>query len=146
MALFLVKTFLMSFTNPLVYGVPCFLALILLELSYSKHHKEKKDLYKWKDLVASLTMGIGSTIIAPNEDVAVNVTVDLQEDDCSSLPMKMVEHIVNKSTVKKSEVITHQNAKGVGIFSDSRMYSAMIQSELKGHNVNIRHFNHPKTF
>ena len=55
----------MDFTNPLVYGVPCFLGLILLELSYSKHHKEKKDLYDWKDLTASLTMGIGSTIIAP---------------------------------------------------------------------------------
>ena len=55
----------MDFTNPLVYGVPCFLGFILLELSYSKHHKEKKDLYEWKDLAASLTMGIGSTILAP---------------------------------------------------------------------------------
>ena len=55
----------MDLTNPLVYGVPCFLGLILLELSYSKHHKEKKDLYKWKDLAASLTMGIGSAILAP---------------------------------------------------------------------------------
>ena len=55
----------MDFTNPLVYGVPCFLGLILVELSYSKHHKEKKDLYVWKDLAASLTMGIGSAILAP---------------------------------------------------------------------------------
>lgn len=57
----------MDFTNPLVYGVPCFLGLILVELSYSKHHKKekRKELYKWKDLAASLTMGIGSTILAP---------------------------------------------------------------------------------
>ena len=55
----------MNFTNPLVYGVPFFLGLILVELAYSKHNKEKKDLYKWKDLAASLTMGIGSTILAP---------------------------------------------------------------------------------
>ncbi len=57
----------MNFTNPLVYGVPCFLGLILVELAYSKHHKKekKKDLYKWKDLAASLTMGIGSAILAP---------------------------------------------------------------------------------
>ena len=58
----------MDFTNPLVYGVPCFLGLILLELSYSKHHKKKikdRDLYQWKDLGASLTMGVGSAIIAP---------------------------------------------------------------------------------
>lgn len=55
----------MNFTNPLVYGVPCFLGLILLELTYSKHTKEKKDLYNWKDLAASLSLGIGSSIIAP---------------------------------------------------------------------------------
>ncbi|MBQ0786575.1 MAG: sterol desaturase family protein [Oceanihabitans sp.] len=57
----------MDFTNPLVYGVPCFLGLILLELSYSKHRKEPRSqkLYAWKDLGASVTMGVGSAIIAP---------------------------------------------------------------------------------
>ncbi|MEH6407006.1 MAG: sterol desaturase family protein [Leeuwenhoekiella sp.] len=54
----------MNFTNPLIYGVPCFLGLILVELTYSKH-SERKDLYKWKDLSASLIMGIGSSLIAP---------------------------------------------------------------------------------
>lgn len=53
----------MDFTNPLVYGVPCFLALILLELTYSKH-TNNKNLYKWKDLTASLTIGVGSAVIA----------------------------------------------------------------------------------
>ena len=38
----------MDFTNPLVYGVPCFLGLIALEFSYSKTHK-RKDLYEKKD-------------------------------------------------------------------------------------------------
>ncbi|WP_430612735.1 sterol desaturase family protein [Flavobacterium sp. JP2137] len=53
----------MDFTNPLVYGTPCFLALILLELSYSKH-TDKKDLYQWKDLFSSLSIGLGSAILA----------------------------------------------------------------------------------
>lgn len=53
----------MDFTNPLVYGVPFFLALILLELTYSKH-SNNKDLYKWKDLSASLAIGVGSAVIA----------------------------------------------------------------------------------
>lgn len=53
----------MDFTNPLVYGVPCFLGLILLELTYSKH-TNNKDLYKWKDLTASLSIGVGSAVIA----------------------------------------------------------------------------------
>lgn len=55
----------MDFTNPLVYGVPCFLAFILLELTYSKHDHDHKNLYNWKDLGASLTMGVGSVVIAP---------------------------------------------------------------------------------
>lgn len=54
----------MDFTNPLVYGVPCFLGLIALEYTYSKTHK-RKDLYESKDLLASLGMGVGSAIIAP---------------------------------------------------------------------------------
>ena len=53
----------MDFTNPLVYGVPCFLGLILLELSYSKL-TTKKDLYNWKDLGSSLSIGLGSAILA----------------------------------------------------------------------------------
>lgn len=52
----------MDFTNPLVYGVPIFLALILLELTYSKTHGHK-DLYKWKDLTSSLMLGIGSAVL-----------------------------------------------------------------------------------
>ena len=54
----------MDLTNPLVYGVPCFVAFILLELAYSKTH-DNKELYKWKDLAASSTMGLGSVIVAP---------------------------------------------------------------------------------
>ncbi len=54
----------MDFTNPLIYGVPCFLGLILVELTYSIHNKHDQ-LYNWKDLAASLTMGVGSTLIAP---------------------------------------------------------------------------------
>jgi sterol desaturase/sphingolipid hydroxylase (fatty acid hydroxylase superfamily) len=52
----------MDFTNPLVYGVPIFLGLILLELTYSKTH-DNKDLYKWKDLTSSLMLGIGSAFL-----------------------------------------------------------------------------------
>lgn len=54
----------MDFTNPLVYGVPCFLGLILVELTYSKTSKHK-ELYEWKDLAASVFMGVGSAILGP---------------------------------------------------------------------------------
>lgn len=52
----------MDFTNPLVYGVPCFIAFILFELTYSKTHGDD-DLYVWKDLFASGFMGVGSAIL-----------------------------------------------------------------------------------
>ena len=52
----------MDFTNPLVYGVPCFIAFILFELTYSKTHGDD-DLYEWKDLFASGFMGVGSAIL-----------------------------------------------------------------------------------
>jgi sterol desaturase/sphingolipid hydroxylase (fatty acid hydroxylase superfamily) len=55
----------MDFTNPLVYGIPCFLGLILVELTYSKTHDHDHHLYHWKDLASSLTMGVGSVVLAP---------------------------------------------------------------------------------
>ena len=54
----------MDLTNPLVYGAPCFIIFILLELTYSKTHEEHHDLYDWKDLFASGFMGVGSAILA----------------------------------------------------------------------------------
>jgi sterol desaturase/sphingolipid hydroxylase (fatty acid hydroxylase superfamily) len=54
----------MDITNPFVYGVPCFIAFILLELVYSKSHGDD-DLYEWKDLFASSAMGLGAVVIAP---------------------------------------------------------------------------------
>ncbi|WP_179335215.1 sterol desaturase family protein [Winogradskyella costae] len=53
----------MDFTNPLVYGVPCFLGLIALELTYSKVLDNKK-LYNWKDLISSVSLGVGSAVVA----------------------------------------------------------------------------------
>jgi sterol desaturase/sphingolipid hydroxylase (fatty acid hydroxylase superfamily) len=53
----------MDITNPLVYGGPCFLIFILLELIYSKTHDDK-ELYEWKDLFASSALGIGAAVIA----------------------------------------------------------------------------------
>ncbi|MCP9198890.1 sterol desaturase family protein [Gramella sp. GC03-9] len=54
----------MDFSNPLAYGVPCFIALILLEIAYS-HHNNQKDLYAWKDLMASGSLGVGTAILSP---------------------------------------------------------------------------------
>lgn len=54
----------MDLTNPLVYGVPVFIAFILVELTYSKTHGDD-HLYDWKDLAASGFMGVGSAILGP---------------------------------------------------------------------------------
>jgi hypothetical protein len=39
-----------------------FLGFIAIELTYSKAFDDK--LYKWKDLVSSLSLGIGSAVVA----------------------------------------------------------------------------------
>jgi hypothetical protein len=39
---------------------------------------------------------------------------------------------------------THLNS--LGVFSDSKIYSTLIQSVLSSHDLNIEHFNHPNTF
>ena len=52
----------MDLTNPLVYGIPCFLGFIAIELTYSKAF-EDKQLYKWRDFISSLSLGVGSIIL-----------------------------------------------------------------------------------
>ena len=55
----------MSITSPLIYGAPCFIALIILELSYSQTHK-RRDIYVWKDLFSNLTFGVATAIYYPH--------------------------------------------------------------------------------
>jgi len=38
------------------------------------------------------------------------------------------------------------STKSLGVFSDTKIYSAFIKAELEKHNVDIRYFNHPRTF
>ncbi|MCC5943322.1 MAG: sterol desaturase family protein [Bernardetiaceae bacterium] len=54
----------MDLTNPLVYGIPAFIAFALLELTYSKFF-EKNNIYEWKDFAASAFMGLGAVLLAP---------------------------------------------------------------------------------
>lgn len=54
----------MDLTNPLVWGAPVFVALVLAELAYSKTHDDK-ELYNWKDLLASSSMGLGAVLLTP---------------------------------------------------------------------------------
>lgn len=59
----------MDLTHPLVYGGPTFVALILVELAYSRTHGNK-DLYKWKDMAASFAMGAGAAVVGAFMKVA----------------------------------------------------------------------------
>ena len=54
----------MSLTNPLVWGVPCFVVLIIIEILYSKS-QDHDDLYEWKDFFTSGAMGLGTVALAP---------------------------------------------------------------------------------
>ncbi|MDG1572995.1 sterol desaturase family protein [Robiginitalea sp. M366] len=64
----------MNFADPLVYGVPCFIAFIILELAYSKT-KGDHHIYHWKDLFASGFMGVGSAIIGASLKILVSLAL-----------------------------------------------------------------------
>lgn len=64
----------MDLTNPLVWGTPVFIILVLLELAYSKTH-DNKELYTWKDLLASSSMGLGSVLLTPLIKVVSAATI-----------------------------------------------------------------------
>src|SRR5689334_2723625 len=49
-------------TNLIHLAIPAFLALLILEAILAA--RMRLDLYEWKDSAASLTMGIGSVLIA----------------------------------------------------------------------------------
>jgi len=53
---------------------------------------------------------------------------------------------VSPSKMKPDANSNKHLLNSLGIFSDTRMYSALIKSELKKFDLNISHFNHPKTF
>ncbi|WP_088341213.1 sterol desaturase family protein [Robiginitalea sediminis] len=64
----------MSVSDPLVYGVPCFIAFIILELAYSRAHGDEEN-YHWKDLFASGFMGVGSAILGAFLKVAFSIVM-----------------------------------------------------------------------
>jgi len=53
--------------------------------------------------------------------------------------------MVDKQTSSRSDIGSIRSGS-LGIFSDTKMYSALIKSELNSYDINIKHFNHPKTF
>tara|TARA_R110001592_G_scaffold291131_2_gene560469 strand:+ start:80294 stop:80959 length:666 start_codon:yes stop_codon:yes gene_type:complete len=44
------------------------------------------------------------------------------------------------------DVETSVSTKKIGVFSDSKIYSALIHSLLEPYSLNVGHFNHPNTF
>ncbi len=52
----------MEITNPLLYAVPFFVFLIIVEIVLSLKHD--KQIYYWNDLFASVSMGAGAALLA----------------------------------------------------------------------------------
>jgi hypothetical protein len=70
----------------------------------------------------------------PGQQISVN-----DESNALSLPERLV------NLVESKRVEAPQLAPTLGIFSDSKIYSALIKHELSSHQVQLKHFNHPKT-
>ncbi|MFT7184972.1 MAG: hypothetical protein ACI84K_000344 [Pseudohongiellaceae bacterium] len=63
-----------------------------------------------------------------------------------------VESEIHSSNISNNKSISNifkaeQNfSNSLGVFSDTKIYSALISSELRQHNTNLKYFNHPKNF
>jgi hypothetical protein len=63
-----------------------------------------------------------------------------------------VENEIDSSNISNNKSISniYKNqddfSNSLGVFSDTKIYSALISSELKQHNTNLKYFNHPKNF
>lgn len=58
----------MDVTNPLLYALPFFITLIIVEIVLSVKHD--RHLYYWNDFFASVSMGAGATILASFTKIA----------------------------------------------------------------------------
>lgn len=70
----------------------------------------------------------------PGQQYPVN-----DEPNALSLPERLV------SLVESKRLQASQATPTLGIFSDSKIYSALIKHEISNYQVQLEHFNHPKT-
>lgn len=92
----------------------------------------------------------------PNEAIHVLeqplplVSVEEHEEITLERGSDLVNFLMQESKRQQSKLSENRaqslNANSLGIFSDSRMYSAMIKQELRCYQLDIQHFNHPNTF
>lgn len=64
----------MEMINPLSLAAPILIGLLIFELVFSKV-KKHKNIYKWKDFIASSLMGFGAMILSPLVKFAVSGTL-----------------------------------------------------------------------
>jgi sterol desaturase/sphingolipid hydroxylase (fatty acid hydroxylase superfamily) len=65
-------------SNLLVYSIPAFLALLLLELAWTRRHRTERHIlgYETRDTLANLSMGIGNVMISAITTVGALVLWD----------------------------------------------------------------------
>jgi len=69
----------------------------------------------------------------------------------SDLYIQVEEGLSSSEVIKNTPIFNESLAKGdfsnsLGVFSDTKIYSALILSELRQHNTNLKYFNHPRNF
>ena len=75
------------------------------------------------------------------EDSALDETIELGLPEVN--PQKNNAYCFDFDEVSSNDL---KQLSGLGVFSDSKIYSALIHSVLSDYHLNIQHFNHPNTF
>jgi len=106
--------------------------------SASTRSSNAADAIEWSAGLGTYMVDYGEvdTPILVKPPRELNKTTQLQNLD-NNFSLSKINSAVNTN---------NQPVNNLGIFSDTRMYSALIKSELNKFDLNISHFNHPKTF
>ncbi len=76
-----------------------------------------------------------------------HVSIEPNHLDVSFIHVEEEPAIVKPAEKESWAAFDKQNFNAsIGIFSDSKSYSALIRNELLQHHLNVKHFNHPRTF
>jgi hypothetical protein len=78
-----------------------------------------------------------------NNEIDTHIVV---EDDLSGVAISG-RAAASSFKLNKSRVSDKMNfSNSLGVFSDAKIYSALISSEIQQYSVNLKYFNHPNTF
>lgn len=116
-----------------------------LKVSIESSDAEQSPILSINQLLSG--SGVANSNNSSNEvDEFITVDGDITERESVQSPVSTSIVDSNSALVNDSLAKELDFSHSLGVFSDTKIYSALISSELRQHNINLKYFNHPKNF